>query len=81
MVIQITNIPSSNVEAVTVMKHPEGNTVRVTFKNGGVYDYQQVSVEIVKELLKTVATGESVGKFIGSFIKPVFECVKVETQG
>lgn len=65
----LTPVTSSNVEAVGW----EADTLRVRYKNGGVYDYRGVPERIFQELL----AAESAGKFINSRVKNVYSFTKV----
>jgi len=60
--IQMQAVESSNLSAVGY--DPAGKTLRVAFKNGGVYDYSEVPVDVFTAL----GSAESIG---GAFHKLV----------
>lgn len=66
-------VASSNIEAVD---HDGGSTLRVRFKNGGVYEYQGVSEEAYQALL----TAESVGKHFAAHVRNAFPSRKLSPE-
>lgn len=67
----LTPVTSSNVAAVGY--NPATKTPRVEFKNGGVYDYPNISETQCNALL----SADSVGGYLAKFIKPYHTPTKV----
>ncbi len=65
------SVKSSNIKSVGF----EGGTLQVEYKNGGIYEYQNVTAKQVAEL----HASESIGKYLHSTIRPNHECRKIGT--
>lgn len=64
-------VNSSNIESIDY--NPESKTLSVKFKNGGSYQYHEVSPEAYQGL----ESAESIGKHLHSHIKPKHRTSKV----
>lgn len=70
--IQMNLVTSSNIAQVGYRESDQ--TLRVSFKSGGTYDYPGVSMERAKEFM----TSNSIGKYYHTNIKGKYEGVKLE---
>lgn len=66
----MVKVSSSNIEEVGYV--PSTNTLQVKFKNGSLYNYYQVPVEVFEEFIKS----ESVGKYFQTNVRLVFQFSK-----
>lgn len=57
-----TEVESSNIQA---LNHSE-STLKVLFKSGSVYSYENVSVEMFEELLTAESVGSTFWKLVRS---------------
>lgn len=77
MYIEKLLVVSSNIEAIGFKENPEtsppSGTLRVWFKNGGVYDYAKVEFWHFDSL----KTEKSVGSYFSANIKGKYEYKKV----
>ena len=60
-------IESSNLSAAKY----ENGTLSVKFRNGGHYEYSDVSPELYEKFAQTFDTKESSGKFLHTHIRPL----------
>ena len=65
-------VESSNLESLGY--DAETSTLRIEFKNGGIYEYEGVP----QELFDFFISSESVGKFFFSDIRSQFDGVRVQ---
>ena len=72
--LQWTKVDSSNVDAVAYDSGSE--TLCVRFRNGGLYSYSGVNMEIFTSL----QYADSVGKYLNKVIKNVFPYQKWEDE-
>jgi hypothetical protein len=68
---QMTFVKSSQIKAIGY--DTETNELYVDFNNGTTYKYLNVELEV----FETMCKAESVGKYLGSFIKNVYEYIKL----
>jgi len=66
----LQSVKSSNVDMIGF----EGDQIFVKFVNGGTYSYNKANIEVFEDMCKS----ESVGKFLNSKVKGVFEFNKLE---
>lgn len=64
-------VDSSNIESVG--HDPDLNILQVEFKSGTVWQYADVPEDVFADLLRHAEAGDSVGKFFGKNVKPVFK--------
>ena len=69
--IPMHDVESSNVKQIG--NSSEKSILRVAFKNGGVYDY----ADVTEKQYVALAGAESIGKHINNVIKPVHKVTKV----
>ena len=69
--MQRTPVTSTNIKSIGYDKNTK--TLEVEFKNGGLYRYSGVPVNIYNNLMNS----DSHGKFLAKFIKGKYSCVKL----
>lgn len=70
--MDMTGVSSSNISAYGYS--PETKVLRVSFANGGSYDYAGVPADVVEEFVKA----QSKGGFLAKNIRGKFEHSRVE---
>lgn len=82
--INLDDVASSNIKKIKYEAHSDNSSMEyfpttkgiltIMYSNDSVYNYLDVPLGTVGNIF----TNDSVGKFIASFIKPMYECEKVE---
>ena len=67
-----TEVASSNVASVGY--DPDARILEVEFKGGSVYQYHGVPADVHSEMMNA----ESIGRYLGRFVKGVFRCERVD---
>lgn len=69
--MEMTNVDSSNVEAVGYDE--ESSTLQVEFKNGGIYQY----FDVTEDVFIGLRDADSVGRYLHANIKGIYRYSKV----
>ena len=67
---ELIKVESSNIDMIGY----DDNQIFVQFKGGGIYKYNKTDLDVFNEMKKS----ESVGKFLNTKIKNVYEFNKLE---
>jgi hypothetical protein len=68
--------PVKSSQIVSIGHDPATRELHIEFNSGGVYRYEDVSVEEHQALI----AAESIGKHFGKFIRPHKKCVKLPAE-
>jgi hypothetical protein len=74
MNIELTEVSSSNIESIGY--DPSSNTMRIKFKDGGAYDYRDVS----QSTYDALRTSPSIGQYFHRNIKGSYKFTKVTKE-